>query len=76
MLVLLKIKKKSFILFYSENIDLYGKLIVQWVQRRDTGWIGGALFPAGASNISLLHNVQNAFGAHPASYPLVQGALT
>jgi hypothetical protein len=27
-------------------------------------------FPAGAGNFSLHHRVQNAFGAHPVSYPM------
>jgi hypothetical protein len=37
------------------------------------GWIGGVLFLSGARNISLLHRVQTAFGAHPASYPVGTG---
>jgi hypothetical protein len=33
-------------------------------------------FPAGAGNFSLHHRVQNGFGAHPASYPMVtRGSL-
>jgi hypothetical protein len=28
-------------------------------------------FPAGARNFSLHHHVQNSFGAHPSSYPMV-----
>jgi hypothetical protein len=32
-------------------------------------------FPARAGNFSLLHRVQNATGAHPASYPMVPVAL-
>jgi hypothetical protein len=32
-------------------------------------------FPAGAGNFSLHHRVQNGSGAHPASYPVVTGAL-
>jgi hypothetical protein len=33
-------------------------------------------FPVGAGNFSLHHRVQNGFGAHPASYPTVPGALS
>jgi hypothetical protein len=33
-------------------------------------------FLAGAGNFSLYHRVQNGCGAHPASYPMVPGALS
>jgi hypothetical protein len=33
-------------------------------------------FPAGAGNFSLHHRVQNGSGAHPASYPMGNGALS
>jgi hypothetical protein len=33
-------------------------------------------FPAGAGNFSLHHRVQNGFGSHSASYPVVPGALS
>jgi hypothetical protein len=36
----------------------------------------GVRFPAGAGNFSLNHRVQNGSGAHPASYPMVPGALS
>jgi hypothetical protein len=38
--------------------------------------IGGVRFPVWARDIPLLHNVQFDFGAHPATYPTVLGALS
>jgi hypothetical protein len=37
---------------------------------RATSWTDGFLFPAGARDFSLFHNVQTGSGAHPASYPV------
>jgi hypothetical protein len=39
-------------------------------------WGSRVRFPVGAGNFSLHHRVQNGSGAHPASYPMVPGALS
>jgi hypothetical protein len=39
-------------------------------------WGSRVRFPAGAGNFSLHHRVQNGTGPHPASYPMVPGALS
>jgi hypothetical protein len=35
--------------------------------------MAGVRLPGGARDFSLLHSVQTAFGAHPASYPMATG---
>jgi hypothetical protein len=38
-----------------------------------TGWTAGVEFPAGSSDISLLHSVQTWSGDHTASHPMDTG---
>jgi hypothetical protein len=39
-------------------------------------WGSRVQFPAEAGNLSFHHSVQNGSGTHPASYPMVPGALS
>jgi hypothetical protein len=44
-------------------------------QQRATGWTAGVRFSVGARDFSLLHSVETASGAHPASYLMGTGGL-
>jgi hypothetical protein len=50
---------------YSQTVRSRGSSVS--VQRRATGWAAGVLFPAGATDFSLLHSVHTGFDTHPAS---------
>jgi hypothetical protein len=64
----------------SNGIRLNLVLVVYSIRCRDgfvfVGIGSRVRFPAGAGNFSLYHRVQNGTGTHPASYPVVPGALS
>jgi hypothetical protein len=41
-----------------------------------TDWKAGVQFPAGATDVYLLHSVQTGSGVHPASYPVGTGGVS
>jgi hypothetical protein len=50
--------------------------IAQWYVAGLRAGCSGVRVQAGAGNISLNHGVQTGTGTHPASYPMVSGALS
>jgi hypothetical protein len=61
---------------YEVSDGMRGARIAQWYSAELRAVWSGVRVPAEAGNFSLHHRVQNGSGTHPASYPLVPGALS
>jgi hypothetical protein len=59
-----------------ETLSLLGTGIAQWYSAGLWAVLSGFRVPAGTVNFSLHHRVQIGSDAHPASYPMVPGAIS